>query len=286
MPDSWAGLGPQVVGDGKQARLSYSGGGKRSPRQFYRVNQVNLAPFDDDGFAFAGVAPPDLGGDLTTLTVSVSGGPTNLDILPTSLTFAGRALNISAANDSRPSQKEITFDFPIDDLTPGDYSLSLTYANEPSQTGVYTVPANILFMIFDDWGHDASPVDNATPGVYLANMPNLKGLVEEGLRFTRAYSQPTCSPMRATMLTGRQVYQHNVGDPQDANQFSRGQDEITLPEIFATMGAPHKLLSVGKWHLGGGDSGYRTRGGWPEFYGINAGGVQDYLSWSKNSNGS
>ena len=283
--DSWAGIGPQVVGDGKQVRFSHSTGGNRSPRKFYRANQVNLAPFDDDGFEFAGVDPPDLGSDLTTLTVSVSGGPTNLNILPNSLTFAGRALNISEANVSRPSQNEIRFDFPVNELAPGDYSLSLTYPNEPSQTGSYAVPANILFMILDDWGHDASPVDNTAPGVYLANMPNLRGLAEEGLRFTRAYSQSLCSPMRATMMTGRQVFQHNVGDPQEADRFSNGQDEITLPEIFAMMGAPHKLLSVGKWHLGGGNSGYSTRGGWPEFYGINSGAVPDYSSWSKNSNG-
>lgn len=87
------------------------------------------------------------------------------------------------------------------------------------------------------------------------------------------------------MLTGRQPFQHGVGSPEVAGQFSNGQDEITLPEIFTTVGAPHKLLSVGKWHLGGSDSGYSNRGGWPEFYGINGGGIQDYYSWSKNSNG-
>ena len=46
------------------------------------------------------------------------------------------------------------------------------------------------------------------------------------------------------------------------------------------------MLSVGKWHLGGSDTGYALRGGWPEFYGINGGGVNSYTSWSKNSNGS
>ena len=281
----WTGIGQLVADNGQKVSYSFSAGGNRPSRQFYRVKQVNLAPFDSRGFEFTFTDPPPLEGNLSALTVSVSGGPANLNTLPTSLTFAGRAVNISEANVSRPSQNEIAFEFPIDDLASGDYSLSVTYSGQSSQSGVYTIPTNILFMILDDWGHDASPVDNTTPGVYLANMPNLEKLADEGLRFSRAYSQPLCSPMRATMLTGRQVYQHNVGSPTEANQFSNGQDEITLPEIFAAMGAPHQLLSVGKWHLGGGNSGYRTRGGWPEFYGINSGGVPSYSSWNKNSNG-
>jgi arylsulfatase A-like enzyme len=283
--DSWDGLGPQLIAEDSLVNFSYSSGGNRRDRQFYRVNQINLAPFDDTGFEYTETEPPVIEGDLSTITVTMSGGPANLTTLPGSLTFAGQAIDISNANVSRPSQTEISFDFPIDGLGVGDFSLSATYTGEPSQTGTYTIHTNILLMIVDDWGLDASPLDNTTPGAHLANMPNLRKLADEGLRFTRAYSQPTCSPMRATMLTGRQPFQHDVGIPTDSGQFSNGQDEITLPEIFTTMGAPHDMLSVGKWHLGGSDAGYSTRGGWPEFYGMNGGGVPDYYSWSKNSNG-
>jgi hypothetical protein len=85
------------------------------------------------------------------------------------------------------------------------------------------------------------------------------------------------------MLTGRQAWQTGVGDPSEELNFS--PDEITLPEIFITMGSHHRMLTVGKWHLGGGDDGYRALGGWPEFYGINGGDVDDYSNWEKNSNG-
>ena len=52
------------------------------------------------------------------------------------------------------------------------------------------------------------------------------------------------------------------------------------------------MISVGKWHLSGNDNNnnnnnnaYASRGGWPEFYGINGGGVNSYYDWPKNSNG-
>ena len=115
-------------------------------------------------------------------------------------------------------------------------------------------------------------------------MPNLQTLADNGLLFSRAYAQPVCSPTRATMMTGRQVFQHNVGFPDESESFS--EDEITLPEVFTSMGSPYAMASVGKWHLGGGDTGYADRGGWDEFYGITGGGVSSYTSWEKNSNGS
>ncbi len=282
---AWQAVGPQVVAEDDEIQYSYSSGGTRPRRQFFRVNAVNLAPFDDSGFAYEKIVPPEIGGNTSSITISMSGGPADLSALPTSLTFAGQAIDVANARVSRPSQNEITFVFPIDGLGVGDFSLSATYSGEPSQNGTYTINPNILLMILDDWGLDASPLDNTTPGAHLADMPNLKRLAEEGLRFTRAYAQPTCSPTRASILTGRQPFQTNVGSPTDANLFSNGQDEITLPEIFSVMGAPHALISVGKWHLGGRNEGYGSRGGWPEFYGINSGGVPDYFNWPKNSNG-
>ncbi|MDA0350060.1 MAG: sulfatase-like hydrolase/transferase [Verrucomicrobia bacterium] len=283
--DEWRPVGLQLTAGSSSVTYSYDSGGNRQESQFYRARQLNLATFDDAGFDYTKTESPVIGGDIASVTVSMSGGPTNLSSLPTSLTFAGQAINISSANVSRPSQTEITFDYPIGELASGDFTLSATYAGESSQNGTYTIATNILLLIVDDWGMDASPLDNSLPGAFLPNMPNVQKLADEGLRFTRAYSQPLCSPMRATMLTGRQPYQHKVGTPEDAGQFSNGQDEITLPEIFTSMGAPHNMLSVGKWHLGGNDAGYSARGGWPEFYGINGGGVQDYYSWTKNSNG-
>lgn len=246
--------------------------------QFDQVRIFNYARPVRQAFAVTPPKPP------ASFTVAISGStsaPADLGELPTSVTFNGLAVDLATV--SRPSQQELSFDYVIYGLPPGDYAVEAVFASGV-QTGTHTIHANTLLMIVDDWGVDASPLDNTEPGALLANMPHLTTLASEGLRFTRAYSQPTCSPTRATIMTGRQPWQHNVGVPENAGNFSTA--EITLPEIFATMGAPYRLMSVGKWHLGGNNNGYSSRGGWPEFYGINGGGVGNYTSWDKNSNGS
>ena len=230
-------------------------------------------------------SPPVELGNVATRIIGAAFAPADLAVPPLSVTFNGMAVNLATV--TRPSQQEISFDFDSYGLAPGDYTIEATFAAPYGvQSGTFAIQPSILLLIVDDWGCDASPLHNTAPGAIHANIPHMTTLASEGLLFTRAYSQPTCSPMRATMLTGRQPWQHGVGNPTQASNFSEA--EITLPEIFTTTGAPHDMLSVGKWHLGGDDTAYSTRGGWPEFYGINGGGVPDpdgYSNWVKNSNG-
>ncbi len=139
---------------------------------------------------------------------------------------------------------------------------------------------NILLLIIDDWGVDWSPVDS--PGnVRVPDMPNLESLAANGVRFTNAYALPTCSPTRATLLTGRYPFRHGVGTPAGANL---PESEFTLPDAFAAAGSDYSLLSIGKWHIGGGMDGARTRGGWPSFSGT-AGNLGDYWDWNKTVDG-
>jgi arylsulfatase A-like enzyme len=149
---------------------------------------------------------------------------------------------------------------------------------------------NILLLILDDWGIDSSPVDNNSidnPGTTFAPMPTLQNLADSGVRFTDAYAQPICSPTRAAILTGRQAFRTGVGFPVGGPNGGPPlpSEELTLPEIFAVAASPYAMASFGKWHLGGGRSGYNTLGGWPEFRGLTAGGLQDYTNWTKNDNG-
>lgn len=139
---------------------------------------------------------------------------------------------------------------------------------------------NVLLLIIDDWGIDWSPVDNPLAAV-LPDMPNLQFLVENGLRFTNAYAQSMCSPTRATLLTGRHPFRHGIGSPGGANL---PENEVTLPDAFEVAGSDYSLMSIGKWHLGGGDDGARTRGGWPSFSGAHAN-IGDYWAWTKTVDG-
>jgi len=140
---------------------------------------------------------------------------------------------------------------------------------------------NVLLLILDDWGIDSSALYNNTagPGVQLADMPNLETLANAGLLFTRGYSQPICSPTRATILTGRQTYQHTVGNPQADAVLPAS--ELTFPEIINTEAPAYDLASFGKWHLGSGSDGPFVTGGWNNFTGTLQGGVADYANWTR-----
>lgn len=61
---------------------------------------------------------------------------------------------------------------------------------------------NIVWLVVDD-------MDYGDPGVYGggaaigAATPNIDRLANEGLKLTATYSQPTCTPTRSAMMTGR-----------------------------------------------------------------------------------
>lgn len=140
---------------------------------------------------------------------------------------------------------------------------------------------NVLLLIIDDWGIDSSDLFNAeAAGIELANLPNLNALSDTGLLFTRGYAQPLCSPTRATIMTGRQPYQHTVGNPQ-ANS-TLPASELTLPEILTAQAPDYGLASFGKWHLGSGSTGAYDTGGWPNFTGTLTGGLPSYSNtWER-----
>src|SRR5262247_2005524 len=61
---------------------------------------------------------------------------------------------------------------------------------------------NILFILFDDvgWGDFGCYGGGVAVG---APTPIIDRLARQGLRLTSCYSEPSCSPSRGTLLTGR-----------------------------------------------------------------------------------
>merc|ERR1712079_325987 len=76
------------------------------------------------------------------------------------------------------------------------------------------------------------------------------GLVASGRQLQNYYVQPSCSPTRASIHTGRYVmrYKCNVAYPGAA---PRGVplNETFLPEVLAKE-AGYRSHAVGKWHMG------------------------------------
>jgi arylsulfatase A-like enzyme len=141
---------------------------------------------------------------------------------------------------------------------------------------------NVLLIIADDLGLDHSECYGA-PGE-LAATPTLRGLCEQGVVFTNAWAMPTCSPTRATMLTGRYPMRHGVGAPSGGEQPGLGAGELTLPQVLDAspeLGVAH--ANIGKWHLSAGLNidGDPNDFGWGHFSGIVRGVVNDYYAWIK-----
>jgi len=70
---------------------------------------------------------------------------------------------------------------------------------------------NILVIIADDLGTEA--LSSYGIGEETAVTPNIDKLVSQGVRFEQFWSQPSCSPTRAALLTGRYAFRTGVRSP-------------------------------------------------------------------------
>jgi arylsulfatase len=101
-----------------------------------------------------------------------------------------------------------------------------------------------------------------------AATPNMDRLAREGLKLTSTYSQPTCTPTRSAILTGRLPVRTGLtrpilaGDKITKNPWA---DEISLPRLLS--GAGYTTVLSGKWHVGEAEGMRPHDVGFDEFYG-------------------
>ena len=102
--------------------------------------------------------------------------------------------------------------------------------------------------------------------------------------FKNAYSNPTCSPTRTTIQTGRYAFRTGVGLPGDGF----GPREQTIPEVLRSI-APqpspsYSSAAIGKWHMSTEKQfdacGPVLFGGYDYFIGTETN-IGDYCSWRK-----
>ncbi|MGB0292343.1 MAG: arylsulfatase [Luteolibacter sp.] len=104
-------------------------------------------------------------------------------------------------------------------------------------------PPNVILIITDDQGYG----DMSCHGHPLLKTPNMDKLHDESLRLTDFHVDPTCSPTRAALLTGRYSTRTGVWHTINGRSLMHPQ-ELTLAEIFKANGYVTGML--GKWHLG------------------------------------
>lgn len=151
-------------------------------------------------------------------------------------------------------------------------SIEITNAESP----------NILFIIADDLGKDA--ISNFSEGIIKPNTTNIDVIRNNGISFSNFWSNPTCTPTRASIITGKYGYRTGLKSVGDELSIS----ETTLQEYINTQ-TNNKYASaiVGKWHLSGNNTTINPEKFGIDYYaGLIRGAVDDYYQWQLSKDGS
>jgi arylsulfatase len=134
---------------------------------------------------------------------------------------------------------------------------------------------NVLVILFDDvgWGDFGCYGGGEAFG---APTPNIDKLARRGLRLTSCYSEPTCTPTRASLMTGRLPMRHGLLRPPMYDMPGGLAGEVTFPQLLSDAG--YVTQAVGKWHMGENRASQPQHVGFDDFYGFLS--VSDmYTEW-------
>lgn len=120
-------------------------------------------------------------------------------------------------------------------------------------------PPNILYILLDDvgFGEFGMPDLDVIRGY---STPNISSFAEEGLSMMRMYTEPSCTPTRVAMLTGRHPVRTGF---DEAKAVPEGEglaaNEVTLAEVLSENG--YATAHIGKWHMGDIEESYAINQG-------------------------
>lgn len=134
---------------------------------------------------------------------------------------------------------------------------------------------NVVVFLLDDVGW--MDVGFNGGGVAVGNpTPDIDAVASQGLILTSAYSQPSSSPTRATILTGQYSIHHGILMPPMYGQPGGLQGLTTLPQLLHDQG--YVTQAIGKWHMGENKESQPQNVGFDDFRGFNS--VSDmYTEW-------
>jgi arylsulfatase len=134
---------------------------------------------------------------------------------------------------------------------------------------------NILIFLLDDVGWADFGFNGG--GISVGNpTPDVDRIASEGLILTSAYSQPTCSPTRATIMTGQYPVHHGIQSPPMYGQPGGLAGLVTLSKLMSGQG--YVTQAIGKWHMGENEGSQPQNVGFDDFRGFLS--VSDmYTEW-------
>jgi arylsulfatase len=120
-------------------------------------------------------------------------------------------------------------------------------------------PPNIVYILLDDVGFGEIGMDELSV-IRGYKTPQLSAFAKEGLSLQRAYSEPSCTPTRVAMMTGR--YPIRTGLTEAKTTLSGeglSGEEVTVAEVLRDAG--YNTSHVGKWHMGEIEEAYASNQG-------------------------
>ena len=109
-------------------------------------------------------------------------------------------------------------------------------------------PPNIIHIMWDD----TAVGEVGVPQIQKARgweTPNINTFSQEGIYFARMYTEPSCTPSRAAVMTGRHAVRngmYNVGFPYEYGGLAA--EEVTMAEVLSQAG--YATAFYGKSHMG------------------------------------
>jgi arylsulfatase B len=107
-------------------------------------------------------------------------------------------------------------------------------------------PNVFLFTVDDlgwnDIGYNSADLSEATPYI--------KEIIKKSIKLTQYYTQPSCTPSRVTMMTGKFAYKNGFQnfELQDVNYVGVPLSNKMMPEYMRDLG--YKTIGFGKWNIG------------------------------------
>jgi arylsulfatase A-like enzyme len=125
---------------------------------------------------------------------------------------------------------------------------------------------NVIIIMTDDQGYG----ELGCHGNPILKTPNLDKLHDESTRFTAFHVSPTCSPTRASLMTGRHEFRSAVTHTHSERE-RLSLDAVTIAEVLSKAG--YKTGIFGKWHLGDEEPYQPHNRGFDEVFIHGAGGI-------------
>jgi len=118
------------------------------------------------------------------------------------------------------------------------FTICLTCSSIPKDKGTIALP-NVILIMADDMGFECLSSNGATH----YSTPVLDRIGQEGIRFTKAISQPLCTPSRVKIMTG----QYNYRNYEHFTYLNPNQR--TFGQLMKEAG--YATAIAGKWQLNG-----------------------------------